>query len=110
MSIVVFQFLGGSIILLTLLGIYFFHNRGDRKIKNILIVALILEIILSNIVYFNFTGTDKRIKQESTAADTIFKSKMETKQKIKEFNYKNEYKDVSTSIEKEADSIHKSVK
>ena len=110
MNVVIFQYLLDIMFIISTIGIIVSISKGKRKYTTFFGVGLGLVVFLSLFIYYDFTGTDKRIAVEKQNANNIFQSKMkEPKKEIKSFDYKEEYKDVSKSISTEASDIHKEV-
>ena len=108
MHIVLFQFLP-DIFLIVAIG-YLIYAFRKNEYKKIAIGLFVFAIILKSIIFFDFTNSNKRVKEESQMSNQIFQSKMEKAKRIPEFNYTKDYKDVSNSISNEANEIHNSIK
>ena len=111
MNVVFFQYFFDLIILISVVGMILGVMKKKNKLRNFSIIVFILTLLSSYFVFVNFTGTTKRIAVEKQNANNIFQSRMkEPKEVIKNFNYKEQFKDVSKTITTQANDIHKEVK
>lgn len=111
MSMVIFQYLIDLNFILSLGVIGFGYFKKRKNILKIGVLYLIILVTLKSVIYYNYTGSDKRIKEEAKQSTMVFQSKMkEPEEHIKQFNYSKEFKDTSSSITQEADEIHDNIK
>jgi len=109
-NVVTFQYLGDIFILSSVIAMVIAYKMEKKGLIKILIAIVILIFLLKGMIYFNFAEPTKRIKKEEQASTQIFQAKMkEPEQRIKEFNYTENFDDTSSSIDEEVNKIHKSV-
>ena len=110
-NVVLTQYILDAMIIVSIIGIIYGVRKKNKGIVKILSIWLIITIIASAIIHFDFTGVNERVKIEGNNADQIFQSKMkEPEKRTQEFNYSKDFKSESKDITDEADSIHKNIK
>ena len=110
-NVVLTQYILDTMIIVSVIGIIYGVRKRNKKIVKMLSIWLIVTIIATSIIHFDFTGANERVKVESNEADQIFQSKMkEPEKRIQEFNYSKDFKSESKDITNEANKIHKNIK
>lgn len=110
-NVVIFQFVIGMVVVSGFILAIYGAMKGKRTLSIIGDILLITGLIVNGFVYFNFTGSDKRVKEEAKQSNMIFQSEMKIPTKhIQEFNYSKDFRDISSSISKETKQIHNEVK
>jgi len=89
---------------------FLIYKKKKREAIILSIISAAILVIFKTFIYFNFANADNRQKEEVSQSKEIFQSKMIPKKEVKEFNYNNEYNNVSKDISKEEENIHKNVK
>ena len=110
-NMVLTQYILDAMIIVSAAGIAYGVKKKNKSVTIMLSIWLIVTIIASLVIHFDFTGANERVRTESNNANQIFQSKMkEPEKKVQEFNYKKDFAAESKDITDEADSIHKNIK
>ena len=110
-NMVLTQYILDAMIIVSATGIAYGVKKKNKSVTIMLSIWLIVTIIASLVIHFDFTGANERVRTESNNANQIFQSKMkEPEKKVQEFNYKKDFAAESKDITDEADSIHKNIK
>jgi len=109
MNVVLFQHIFDILIIVSLLMTYITYKKEHYDLAKIYLISTLVIVLLKGFVYFNFTNSDHRVKQENINSTKIFQAKMKPIKKINEFNYSKDFKDASVTITKEVDKIRNSI-